>query len=71
MALTGQPERRTYSTHSPELQAKLSILFALAAAPVAPLVLFVPRDALFPVASALCLALAFGVAIYAWRSRAG
>jgi O-antigen/teichoic acid export membrane protein len=71
MALTGHEHDRNYTAqHTPELQAKLSTLFALAAAPVALLFLLVPRDVLFPAASALCLLLAFATSIYAWRNGA-
>jgi hypothetical protein len=70
MALTGhERDRRNFSAEqTPELQAKLSTLFVLAAIPVAALYLIVPREILMPAASALCLALAFAVAVYASRS---
>jgi Flp pilus assembly protein TadB len=69
MAFIGhEPGRRDLSAqHSPELQAKLSTLFALAIAPLAALIVFVPRDLLMPAASALFIALAFATAVYAWR----
>lgn len=69
MAFTGpEPDRRDLSAqHSPDLQAKLSTLFALAIAPLAALIIFVPRDILMPAASALFIALACATAIYAWR----
>lgn len=70
MALTGHEHRRDYPAHAPELQAKLSTLFALAATPVGLVFLFAPRELLFPAASALCLALAFATAVYAWRNNA-
>ncbi len=68
MALTGHEHRA--AQQAPELQAKLSTLFGLAAAPLVLVFLFTPRELLFPVASALCLALAFASAIYAWRNGA-
>ena len=66
-----EPDRRNYSAQqSPELQAKLSTLFAITAVPVAALYLLLPRELVMPAASALCLALAFAVTIYAYRSGA-
>jgi hypothetical protein len=69
MALTGhEPGRGNHTAqYSPELQEKLSTLFALAALPVAPLFLFAPRDVLLPAVSVLSLVLAFVVATYAWH----